>query len=107
MIKLTKTYKNAIQKYGNIGVLNMYRDSKIDLNAKEWKNLHGRINKDNDMVKNVKRSTILCFITGFAIIIAICSKFNIERYQEQIYECRREKGHICTKYEMEKMFGKD
>ena len=102
MIKLTKTYKNALNKYGTIGVLNMYRDGKIKLNSKEWKSLHRKIDKENQIYYKWNINTIVNFVICL-IILVIASFYLDTSNHEKIKQCNEIQGHTCSKYEIESM----
>lgn len=102
MIKIRKQYYSAVKKYGTTGVLNMYRDNKIELNSKEWKNLHRRIDKENNIYYKWKLSTVLNFVICCMLLILIAPYMNTSNH-EKIKHCNELKGHICSRYEIESM----
>lgn len=102
MIKIRKQYYNAIQKYGTTGVLNLYRDGKLELNGKEWKNLHRRIDKEHKIYYKWKKSTVFCFVLCYIGLILIAPYMDVSNH-EKIKRCNEEKEHICTRYEIEKI----
>lgn len=102
MEKIRKQYYNSIQKHGTIGVLNMYRDGKLELNNKEWKNLHRRLDKENKVYYKWKLNTVISFIIC-CLILLISSFFLNTSNHEKIKKCNELKGHICSRYEIESM----
>lgn len=103
MIKIRKEYYKALEKYGASGVLNLYRDNKISLNEKEWQSLHKKIESQKNMYYEDRIKTIFSSIICFLLLIIICINFNLRNTEEKIFECQKRTGHICTKYEIEKM----
>lgn len=102
MIKIRKNYYKAIQKYGTTGVLNMYRDNKIELNGKEWKNLHRRIDKENKIYYKWNMNIVVNFIICCLILILVAPFMSVSNH-EKIKKCNEIQGHTCTKYEIESM----
>ena len=102
MIKIRKSYYSAIKKYGITKVLNMYRDGKIELNSKEWKNLHRRIDKENKIFYKWKKSTIINFIIC-CLILVIASIYLDNSNHKKIKQCNEIQGHTCSRYEIERM----
>jgi len=102
MINLRKEYKQALKKHGSKGVLNMYRDNKIELNESEWQNLKDHFKKESLIkIKNDRQ-----FGRAFAIcltILILAGKLLDTSNFEKIKQCNRIQGHTCTKYEIEKM----
>ena len=102
MINLRKEYKQALKKYGSKGVLNMYRDNKLELNESEWQNLRNRFKKEE--LKNITidfkfgRAFAICLV-----ILILAGKLLDTSNFEKIKQCNRIQGHTCTKYEIEKM----
>lgn len=95
-------YRKLLKKYSNTEILNMYRDSKIDLDVSEWKDLHRRIEKENMLFHGIEITTIISALLCLAIVIMVA--FNIGKtYQEKVATCNKIKGHTCTKYEVEKL----
>ena len=102
MISLRKEYKQALKKHGSKGVLNMYRDNKLELNESEWQNLRKLFKKEElkNMTLDLKfgRAFIIC------VVVLIISAMVIKTDNfEKIKQCNRIQGHTCTKYEIEKM----
>jgi len=102
MIKIRKSYYSAIKNYGTEKVLNMYRDGKIELNSKEWKNLHRRIDKENEIFYKWKKSTIMNFIIC-CLLLVIASIYLDNSNHEKIKKCNEIQGHQCSRYEIESM----
>lgn len=102
MIKIRKQYYNAIQKYGTTGVLNMYCDNKIELNDKEWKNLHKRIAKENKQYYVWNNPLIINFVIC-CIVVIIAGIFMDNSNHEKIKKCNEIQGHTCSRYEIESM----
>ena len=102
MEKIRKQYYNSIQKYGTIGVLNMYRDGKLELNDKEWKNLHKRLNKENKKYYVWNNPFIISFIIC-CIVVIIAGIFMDNSNHEKIKKCNEIQGHTCSRYEIESM----
>lgn len=102
MINLRKEYKQALKKHGSKGVLNMYRDNKIELNESEWQNLRNKFRKEE--LKNITidfkfgRAFAICLV-----ILILAGKLLDTSNFEKIKQCNRIQGHTCTKYEIEKM----
>lgn len=102
MINLRKEYKQALKKHGSKGVLNMYRDNKLELNESEWRNLRNRFKKEE--LKNITidfkfgRAFAICLV-----ILILAGKLLDTSNFEKIKQCNRIQGHTCTKYEIEKM----
>ena len=102
MKKKKSAYKEALKKHTPEEVLNMYRDSKIDLNKKEWDDLHKRIEKENKSLFGFDNSMVVAFVLCiFTIFVA--SLFLDNSNHERIKKCNELKGHTCTKYEIESM----
>ena len=101
-MKIRKSYYNAIKKYGLIETLNMYRDSRIDLNIKEWKNLHKRIDKEHDIYCGYRLSFIVNLVLCLGIITLLAPYMSTANHEKVKY-CNKIQGHICTRYEIEKM----
>ena len=96
-------YQKALKKYNEAKILKMYRDNKINLTEKEWKNLHKRIDKKILLnIYKVKKINYKQILICFGIIILI-STLSIGDYVDQEKYCNMIKGHTCTKYEIEKM----
>lgn len=107
MKKLRSTYKNALKKHTPEEVLNMYRDNKLELNEKEWDNLHKKIYKKNHMVHGVEIVTLVNAVVCFLIICLIAMNFKSTNF-EKIKQCNQIQGHTCSRYEIEKMsYGKE
>ena len=102
MEKIRKNYYNTIQKYGTTGTLNLYRDNKIELNNKEWKNLHRRIDKEKKVYYKWKSPTAVAFILCCVVVLLVSIFANVDNH-EKIKKCNEIKGHICSKYEIESM----
>lgn len=100
MIKIRKSYYSAVKKYGTTKVLNMYRDGKIELNSKEWKNLHRKIDKENKIYYKWKLNTAIHFIICCLLLILIAPYMDVSNH-EKIKKCNEIKGHICSRYEIE------
>lgn len=102
MINLRKEYKQALKKHGSKGVLNMYRDNKIELNENEWQNLKDHFKKESLIkIKNDRqfgRAFAICLV-----ILILAGKLLDTSNFEKIKQCNRIQGHTCTKYEIEKM----
>lgn len=102
MKKLRSTYKNALNKHTPEEVLNMYCNSKINLNKYEWNNLHKRIYKKNNMIRGIEILTIVNAVVCFLIICLVA--FNIKTTNfEKIKQCNEIQGHTCSRYEIEKI----
>lgn len=101
-MKIRKSYYNAIKTHGLIGTLNMYRDNKIELNSKEWKNLHKRIDKEHDIYGGFRLSFIINFVLCLGIVMLIAPYMSTANHEKVKY-CNKIQGHKCTRYEIEKM----
>lgn len=101
-MKIRKQYYNAIHKYGTKGALEMYRDNKIELNQKEWDNLHKRINKENKKYFGLKLESLIAVILCLFVILIVSIFVNVDNH-EKIKKCNEIKGHICSRYEIESM----
>lgn len=101
-MKIRKQYYNAIHKYGTKGVLEMYRDNKIELNQKEWDNLHKRINKENKQYFGLKLESLIAVILCLFVILIVSIFANVDNH-EKIKKCNEIKGHTCSRYEIESM----
>lgn len=95
-------YQKALKKYDAIKILNLYRDNKIFLNEKEWKDLHSKINKKYLSEQDVEIFDKKFLMIGFFIIIFI-SITSLGGFIDQMTQCKKQQGHICTKYEVEKL----
>lgn len=96
-------YQKMLKEYSVIEILNMYRDSKIELNEKEWDNLHKRIEKKLSLKNNKKKESKCKAILLCLTIIIIVSILSIGDFVDQTKKCNMIKGHTCTKYEIEKL----
>ena len=101
-MKIRKSYYNAIQKYGTKKVLEMYRDNKIELNDKEWKNLHKRIDKENKQYFGFKLESFIAVVICLLAILVVSIFANVDNY-EKIKKCNEMKGHTCSRYEIESL----
>ena len=94
------SYKEALKKYGAEGVLELYLHSKIELNKKEWDDVHKRINKSYFSVNTKlpqKYGKLIC------IALIIISVFiSTGGYIDQAIKCKGELGHECNSYEIAK-----
>ena len=101
-MKKKSAYKEALKKHSNEEVLNMYRDSKLDLNKKEWDDLHKRIDKEKKTFHGFDYNMVIAFVLCLFVIF-IASLFLDNSNHEKIKKCNELKGHTCTKYEIESM----
>lgn len=101
-MKIRKSYYDAIKKYGTQKVLEMYRDSKIELNKKEWDNLHKRIDKENKQYFGFKLESFIAVVICLLAILVVSIFANVDNH-EKIKKCNELKGHTCSRYEIESM----
>lgn len=101
-MKKRLVYKNALKKHTSEEVLNMYRDNKLELNQKEWEDLHKRINKKYHMVHGVKMITLIHVTVCFLIICIVALNFKSTNF-ETIKKCNEIQGHTCSRYEIQRM----
>ena len=101
-MKIRKSYYDAIKKYGTQKVLEMYRDSKIELNKKEWDNLHKRIDKENKQYFGFKIESLMAVILCIFTILIVSIFANVDNH-EKIKKCNELKGHQCSRYEIESL----
>lgn len=99
-MKKRLNYKKTIKTKTPEEVLNMYRDGEIELNNKEWDDVHKRIEKKNHTIYGVKVSTIIQIISGLLVIIAIAVNFNPTNLIA-VKKCKELKGHTCSRYEVQ------
>lgn len=102
MEKIRKQYYDTIKKHGAKGTLEMYRDSKIELNNKEWDNLHKRIKKEEDQKTIWQNPTIIAFISCCIVVLIVSIFANVDNH-EKIKKCNELKGHTCSRYEIESL----
>lgn len=102
MIKIRKEYYKLIHKHGAKGVLDLYLFNKIELNDKEWKNLHKRLNKENKKYYVWNNPFIISFIIC-CVIVVIAGIFMDNSNHEKIKKCNEIQGHTCSRYEIESM----
>lgn len=102
MKKKKSTYKESLKKHTPEEVLNMYRDSKIDLNKKEWDDLHKRIEKENKQYFGLKLESLIAIILCMFAILIVSIFANVDNH-EKIKRCNELKGHTCSRYEIESM----
>ena len=99
-MKKRLNYKKAIKSKTPEEVLNMYRDNKIELNDKEWDDVHKRIEKNNHTIYGIKIITLLQILSCLIVIIAIAITFNPSN-MIAIKKCKEIKGHTCSRYEVQ------
>lgn len=97
-------YKTALKKYSLKKILKMYMNGELELNEKEWRDIHKRLERKR-MQKyyfTTKLDAFILIIISATIILlaAILSQGN---YRDEVNRCNKLKGHTCTKYEIEKM----
>lgn len=95
-------YKTLLKKHGPEKVLEMYLRSEINLTNKEWNDVHKKIGKKAIGVNTKPIIREKAILLGFVFVVA-ASILSTGGYMDQITKCNDIKGHLCTKYEIEKM----